>query len=98
MRNAGLPWNGSLCDWDGTSSDDPFVMFEVQPNPGSADHLAFAGGAPNGVAIGRKWSGAAFDFNGAALGNDFSQFGSGCHQSPQADANGTCPDPAPHCN
>ncbi len=98
IRNAGQAWNGQLCDWEGTSSDDPFVMFEAAPNAGSVEHVTFAGAAPNGVAFGRKWNGAPFDFNAAALGNDFSQLGSPCHQSPQADANGACPDPAPRCD
>lgn len=98
VRNAGEGWNGQLCDWEGTSSDNPFVMFEAAPAAGSVGHLAFVGGAPDGVAIGRRWNGAAVDFNDATLGNDFAQFGAGCHQSPVADANGTCPDPAPRCN
>ncbi len=97
LRNAGQNWNGSLCDWEGTSSDDPFLMLEAQPNPGNIDHIAFAGGAPDSVAFGRRWGGAATNFNDPAMGNDFSQFGGGCHQSPQPDANGGCPDPAPRC-
>lgn len=97
LRNAGQAWNGQLCDWEGTSSDDPFVMFEAAPNAGSVDHLTFAVGAPTGVAVGRKWNGAPVDFNAPAMGNDFTQFGTGCHQSPVADANGACPDPAPRC-
>jgi len=47
---------------------------------------------------GEGWNGAPVDFNAPAAGNDFTQFGAGCHQSPQADANGACPDPAPRCN
>lgn len=97
LRNAGQSWNGQLCDWEGTSSDDPFVMFEAAPNAGSVDHLTFAAGPPNGVAIGRKWAGAPMNFNASEFGNDFSQFGNGCHQSPQPDANNACPDPAPRC-
>jgi hypothetical protein len=98
LRNAGEAWNGQLCDWEGGGADNPFVMFEAAPNAGSVEHLAFAGGAPDGVAIGRRWNGAPFDFNAPALGNDFAQFGAGCHQSPIADASGACPDPAPACN
>ncbi len=98
IRNAGEGWNGQLCDWEGTSSDNPFLMIEAQPNAGAIEHIAFAGADPTGVAIGRRWNGSPVDFNLPAAGNDFTQFGTGCHQSPQADANGACPEPAPACN
>ncbi len=98
VRNAGQGWNGQLCDWEGASSDNAFVMLEVQPNPGSIEHVTFAGGAPDVAAFGRRWNGPAFDFNAPALGHDFAALGAACHQSPQPDANGACPDPAPRCD
>lgn len=98
IRNAGEGWNGNLCDWEGTSSDNPFLMIEAQPSAGAIEHLTFAGAGPDGVAIGRRWNGAPIDFNAPAAGNDFTQLGTACHQSPQPDASGACPDPAPRCD
>ncbi len=97
LRNAGSAWNGQLCDWQGTSGDNPFVMFEAAPPADHFTHLTFAVAGPDGVAFGRKWNGAPVDLAAASQGHDFSQFGAPCHQSPVADANGACPDPAPAC-
>ena len=97
IRSAGENWNGQLCDWEGTASDNAFLMLEAAPNAGTFEHITFAGGAPDATAVGRKWNGAAVDFAAPLLGNDFAAFGTGCGQSPVADANGACPDPAPRC-
>jgi len=72
-------------------------MLEAAPNAGAFEHITFASGAPEAAAIGRKWNGAAVDLAAAPLGNDFAAFGTGCRQSPVADANGACPAPAPRC-
>jgi hypothetical protein len=97
IHSAGENWSGSLCDWEGTASDNAFLMLEAAPGEGAFDHLTFVGGSPDAAAIGRKWNGAPVDFAAPALGNDFTRFGTGCRQSPAADANGACPDPAPRC-
>jgi hypothetical protein len=44
------------------------------------------------AAVGRNWRNAnAVDFTAASTGNDFSQWGTGCKQSPLHEANGDCP-------
>lgn len=97
LQSAGANWNAQLCDWQGTSSDNAFVLFENTPSANALEHVSFANGAPDVAAIARHWRGAAVDFSAPALGNDFTQLGAGCHQSPVMSAEGGCPDPAPAC-
>jgi len=98
LRAAGAPWSTVLCDWAGENGDGSFVHWQVQPGPSAIEHTSFAVGSNAIAAIGRGWEGPAVNFNSPSLGNDFTQFGGACHQSPVATAGVGCPDPAPACD
>lgn len=98
LRAAGATWSTSLCDWAGENGDGSFIYWQAQPGPSAIEHTSFAVGGPTIAAIGRGWEGPAVSFTGPSLGNDFSQFGGACHQSPVHVPGSGCPDPAPACD